>query len=126
MLPAFKAGVGGRLGHGQQWMSWIALDDALGLLYECLMDSSVSGPINLVAPNPVRNSTFTDILGKVIRRPTIFPIPKVAIRTLFGGMGQTLLLEGRRVENTVADRLGFQYQFPDLESAFRFELGRYE
>lgn len=124
MLPPFLAGVGGRLGAGKQWMSWIGLDDALGLLLDISLREEYLGPINLVAPNPVRNQEFTRILGKVIRRPTIFPVPSFMIKTIFGEMGQTLLLEGRKVLPEKALQKGYPFQFADLESLLRFELGR--
>ena len=125
MLPAFLAGGGGKLGTGQQWMPWVSLEDVLGLLYTMIMDKSIEGPVNVVSPKPVKNAEFTKVLGTVIRRPTVIPVPKFAIKTLFGEMGETLLLEGRKVHPSVALNIGFKYQFEDLESALRFELGKF-
>ena len=126
MLPAFLAGAGGQLGNGQQWMPWVALEDALGLLMTMVFETDISGPVNVVSPKPVQNKEFTKVLGAVIRRPTILPVPKFAIRALFGEMGQTLLLEGRRVKPQVALDTEFDYWHDDLEYALRFELGHME
>lgn len=126
MLPAFLAGGGGRLGTGKQWMPWVSLEDVLGLLYVLLMEKSISGPVNVVSPVPVQNSDFTRELGNVIRRPTLIPVPKFAIKTLFGEMGETLLLEGRRVYPRVALDIGFKFRFTELEKALRFELGKFQ
>ena len=106
-------------------MPWVALEDVLGMLYILLMEKSISGPVNVVSPKPVQNAEFTKMLGTVIRRPTVIPVPKFAIKTLFGEMGETLLLEGRRVHPSVALEIGFAYQHADLESALRFELGKF-
>ena len=126
MLPAFLAGGGGKISTGQQWMPWVSLEDVLGLLYTMIMDKSIEGPVNVVSPRPVRNADFTKVLGAVIRRPTVIPVPKFAIKALFGEMGETLLLEGRNVHPSVALDIGFKYQFEDLESALRFELGKFK
>ena len=123
MLPAFLSGAGGRLGHGKQWMPWVALEDVLGIMLPLLFDTRISGPVNVVSPEPVQNDAFTTILGKVIRRPTLIPVPAFAIRTLFGEMGQTLLLEGRKVKPEVALSIDHPYRFASLEDALRFELG---
>jgi uncharacterized protein (TIGR01777 family) len=125
MLPAFLAGGGGRLGTGTQWMPWVSIEDVLGLMYVLMMEKSISGPVNVVSPNSVQNAAFTKVLGTVINRPTFIPVPKIAIRTLFGEMGQTLLLEGRKVQPTVASSIGFAYRYADLEQALRFELGKF-
>ena len=124
MLPPFLAGAGGKLGAGTQWMPWIALDDVVGILFDMIMSSQWSGAVNVVAPNPVRNAEFTKILGTVISRPTFIPVPAFAIRAMFGEMGQTLLLEGRKVRSNVLEDSGYKFHFPDVESALRFELGR--
>lgn len=124
MLPAFKFGVGGVLGSGDQYMSWIALDDVVGLLHHVLMTEEARGVVNATAPAPVTNREFTKVLGKVIRRPTILPVPSFAIKAMFGEMGDTLLLHGSRVLPKRAQELGFEFLYPDLESALRAELGR--
>jgi hypothetical protein len=125
MLPPFLAGTGGKLGTGKQWMPWVALEDALGLLYHLIMDESFTGPVNVVSPNAIQNVDFTTILGKVLKRPTWIPVPAFAIKTMFGEMGQTLLLEGRHVKPEMAMNSDFEFQHADLEAALRFELGRF-
>ena len=124
MLPPFLAGAGGKVGSGTQWMPWIALDDVVGILFDMIMSPKWSGPVNVVAPNPVQNAEFTKVLGRVLSRPTVLPVPAFAIRTMFGEMGQTLVLEGRHVQSNVLPDSGYPFHFPDLESALRFELGR--
>lgn len=124
MLPPFLAGVGGKVGTGTQWMPWIALDDVIGILYDMIMSPKWSGPVNVVAPNPVQNAEFTKTLGAVLSRPTVIPVPSFAIRAMFGEMGDTLVLEGRHVRSNVLPESEYQFHFPDLESALRFELGR--
>jgi len=124
MLTPFQFGVGGVLGSGDQYMSWIALDDMLGIVLKALTDTSVSGPVNAVAPNAVTNREFTKILGRVLRRPTIFPVPAFAVRLLFGEMGDALLLASTRVAPTRLNQAGFEFAYPDLEGALRHTLGR--
>lgn len=126
MLPPFKAGVGGIIGSGRQVMSWVALDDVIGALYHALFTESLEGPVNVTSPDPVTNAEFTRVLGKVLRRPTLFPLPAPAIRLLFGEMGQALLLEGARVLPTKLEASGFRFQHPRLEDALRLELGHLE
>ncbi|MCL4157828.1 UNVERIFIED_CONTAM: hypothetical protein GTU68_059395, partial [Idotea baltica] len=123
MLPPFKMGVGGRLGSGQQWMSWIALDDVLAAIHHVLMTDSVEGAVNFVAPNPVTNADFTNVLGKVLKRPTVLPLPAPVVRLLLGEMGDALLLGGQQVEPRVLQGSGFQYRYPELEGALRHQLG---
>ena len=98
MLLPFKLGAGGKIGSGQQHLSWIALDDAVGAICHALTDSNLSGPVNAVAPNPATNLEFTKTLGKVLSRPTLFPMPAFAARLAFGEMAEALLLAGARVE----------------------------
>jgi uncharacterized protein (TIGR01777 family) len=123
MLTPFKLGVGGVVGSGEQYMSWIALDDVIGLAHHVLMNGAVSGPVNATAPNPVTNRTFTKTLGKVLGRPTVLPVPSFAIKAMFGEMGDTLLLQGCRVLPKRAEALGFEFAHPELEGALRAELG---
>jgi len=117
MLPPFRMGVGGKVGSGKQWMSWIALDDVVGGIQFALANDSTKGPVNFVAPVPVTNAEFTKTLGSVLSRPTIFPIPAFAIKLLFGEMGEALLLGGQRVapERLVAE--GYEFSYPQLEQA---------
>ncbi len=122
MLPPFRMGIGGRLGDGKQWMSWIALADVVEALRFVLTNESVDGPINFVAPNPVRNSEFTKTLGKVLSRPTFFPIPAFGLRLLFGEMADALLLSSQRVEPARLKAAGYEFRFGTLESALRHVL----
>jgi len=124
MLPPFKAGLGGRIGSGRQYMSWIDLDDQIGLIHHALTRPGVSGPLNATAPNPVPNTGFTDTLGRVLNRPTVLPLPSLAIRGLLGEMGLELLLKGARVVPRKAQETGYEFLLPTLEDSLRFQLGR--
>ncbi|TVR02551.1 MAG: TIGR01777 family protein [Deltaproteobacteria bacterium] len=124
MLPAFRAGVGGVVGSGRQWMSWIGLEDVVGALHFLLESEGISGPVNLTAPEPVTNREFTRTLGRVLRRPTLLPLPAPAVRLLLGEMGEKLLLEGAAVEPRVLRESGFVFMTPGLEQSMRHELGR--
>jgi uncharacterized protein (TIGR01777 family) len=124
MLPPFLAGAGGRLGSGRQWMSWIALEDVLGALHHIVLHPELRGPVNVVAPHPVTNADFTRTLGHVLGRPTIAPVPALAVRALFGEMGDALLLASQRVYPRRLLESGFEFAFPDLEGALRHTLGR--
>ena len=124
MLLPFKLGAGGRLGTGRQYVSWIDHDDMVALVFHALATDSVRGPVNATAPHPVSNATFTTVLGRVLKRPTVLPVPSLAIEALFGEMGRALLLDGVRVLPKVADREGFRFAFPGLEESLAFQLGR--
>lgn len=124
MLPPFLLGGGGRVGSGQQWFSWVSLEDLLGLIHASLFRQEVQGPVNVVAPQPVRQEEFARTLGRVLSRPAVLPMPGAAIRALFGEMGRETVLSGARVRPAVAERLGFPFMHPDLESALRFALGK--
>jgi uncharacterized protein (TIGR01777 family) len=124
LLTPFQLGLGGVVGSGAQYMSWIALDDLVGAIHHLLFADQVAGPVNAVAPNPVTNAEFTRTLGRVLHRPTVLPLPAVAVRLIFGEMGQAVLLEGARVAATRLARSGFRFEFPELEGALRGELGR--
>lgn len=126
LLTPFKLGLGGPVGGGDQYMSWIGLDDLVGLIHYALYTDSLEGPVNAVAPNPVTNATFGKTLGHVLSRPAVIPVPSVAIRAGFGEMGETVLLKGQKVIPAALSAAGFQWQTPDLESALRHELGRGE
>jgi uncharacterized protein (TIGR01777 family) len=119
MLPPFRMGVGGRIGTGQQWMSWIALDDVIAGLTFALNNDSLQGPVNFVAPNPVRNAEFTKTLGKALSRPTLFPIPAFGVRLVFGEMAEALLLASQRVEPGRLNSTGYQFQHARLADALR-------
>lgn len=124
LLPIFKLGVGGRFGSGRQWMSWISLTDQVRAI-EHLLSSDSAGPVNLTAPNPVRNADFADTLGDVLRRPTILPVPRFGPKLLLGGeLADALLFDGQRVRPGVLAADGFAFEHDDLASALRAELGR--
>lgn len=119
MLTPFKFGVGGTIGSGDQYMSWIAIDDLVNVFLFALENESVSGAVNATAPNPATNEEFTSTLGKVLSRPTIIPIPAFGVKLLFGEMGETLLLEGNRVIPSKLEKLGFSFKFPKLDDALK-------
>ncbi len=121
MLPPFKAGLGGRLGSGDQWVSWIHLED-LARLIGFLLDHTVSGPVNATAPNPVTNAAFTKVLAGVLRRPALFPVPRFALRVMFGEMAG-ILLDSQRVIPAAAGSAGFEFQYPEVEAALTTLLG---
>lgn len=123
MLPPFRAGVGGQVGNGRQYMSWVALDDVIGAIHHSLMNEAVVGPVNLTGPQPVSNAEFTSALGRALRRPTIIPLPALAVKTLLGEMGEALLLNGCRVAPRVLNETGFRFQSPTIDDALRWELG---
>lgn len=124
MLTPFKFGVGGRLGSGKQWMSWIALEDEARAIAWTLTHEELHGPVNLAAPHPTRNADFTKVLGHVLHRPTLFPVPKFGLRLLFGQMGEELLLYSQRVAPTKLQRSGFAFHYPELETALEAALGK--
>jgi uncharacterized protein len=124
MLRPFQIGLGGIIGTGNQWMSWISMEDLLGVYHYLIHTEGFSGPVDATAPNPVTNRSFTKTLGKVLGRPTFFPLPGFMVKALFGEMGQALLLEGQRVQPAKLAASGFSFIYPDLESALRWELGR--
>ena len=123
MLLPFKMGIGGRLGTGRQYVSWIDHDDLVGLIFHAITTPSLRGPVNATAPHPVPNATFTTILGRVLKRPTLLPVPSLAVRGMFGEMGKTLLLEGARVLPEAASRSGFRFDFEGLEESLAYQLG---
>lgn len=123
MLTPFRLGLGGVVGTGRQQMSWIALDDLVGVLEHLAGTDELSGPVNAAAPHPVTNREFTATLGRVLGRPTLLPLPGFMVRLLFGEMGQALLLDGARVLPTRLEASGFRFRYPRLEEALRAELG---
>lgn len=126
MLPPFRAGLGGRLGSGKQFMPWIDLDDCVGIFHHALMDGGVRGVLNGTAPNPVTNATFTDAVGRVLNRPTILPVPSIALKLALGEMGKELLLKGQRARPEAVLRAGYRYRFDGVEESLRHQLGRVE
>ena len=117
MLTPFRMGIGGRIGDGKQWMSWIDIDDVINGL-RSLIGGSVTGPVNFVAPNPVTNAEFTKTLGRVLSKPTLFPVPAFAARLAFGEMGDALLLSSARVKPGVLQH----FAYPTLDAALRHIL----
>jgi uncharacterized protein (TIGR01777 family) len=124
MLPAFRLGVAGRIGSGDQWMSWVGLDDAAHAVHHALHTESLQGPVNVVAPTPVTNRVFTKTLGRILRRPTVAPMPAAAARLVFGEVADALLLASQRVHPTALLESGFTFGHPDLEGCLRHLLGR--
>lgn len=119
MLPPFRLGVGGKVGSGRQWMSWIDLKDVVGGILHILKTESLRGPVNMTEPNPVSNAEFTRILASVLSRPAIFPMPGFAARLVFGQMADELLLASQRVEPTKLLASGYVFQRPDLNGALK-------
>lgn len=124
MLLPFRLGVGGKLGSGRQIMSWIALDDVVAGLYHVLNATNLRGPVNFVSPQSLTNWEFTKALGTVLKRPTIFPVPAFVIKTLFGEMGETLLLNGVNVAPKKLLESGYTFHFPELKEALHHLLGK--
>jgi len=123
LLP-FKLGVGGRLGTGRQWLSWISLDDEVAALLHVLSDGGPSGPVNLTSPQPVTNATFTATLARVLHRPAVLPVPTPALHALFGKeMVAEMMLAGQRVLPAALTASGFAFAHPGLENALRSTLG---
>lgn len=123
MLLPFQSGVGGRLGNGAQWMSWISREDWIGAAHFALQSPGVHGAVNLTAPEPVTNATFTSTLGRVLHRPTVAAVPAFALRALFGEMATATIFASQRATPRVLEGAGFQFAHPTLASALRFELG---
>lgn len=123
MLLPFQLGVGGRIGSGRQWMSWISRADAVGAMEHAWRTGVLRGAVNLVAPEPVTNATFTSTLARVLRRPAMVPVPAFALRALFGEMADGTLLASQRVRAGALAASGFQARHPSLSSALRHELG---
>lgn len=118
MLPPFQRGLGGPLGSGRQWMSWIHRDDLISVIRWALADARVSGAVNATAPNPATMREFARTLGRVLHRPAVLPVPATVLRMLLGEMAQ-MLLTGQRVMPAAAQRLGFRFAYPELEAALR-------
>lgn len=117
MMTPFKLGIGGRIGDGRQWMSWIDVQDMVGAIHHILKSDLVRGPVNMVAPKPVTNAEFTTTLAGVLGRPAIFPVPAFAVKLAFGEMGETVLLGSQRVEPTQLVTTGYPFRFRTLRSS---------
>ncbi len=123
MLPPFQWGVGGQMGPGTQYMSWIALDDVVKIIDEVIQQYRVAGPVNVVSPHPVTNAEFTKTLGRVLHRPAFLNMPAFAVKLVFGEMGEELLLSSARVQPKKLEQMDFQFTYPDLEGALRHLCG---
>jgi uncharacterized protein (TIGR01777 family) len=119
MLPPFKMGVGGKIGSGRQYMSWIDLEDEAGVILHCISRDSMRGPVNSVGPSPVTNLEFTRTLGRVLSRPTVLPLPAFAARLLLGELADGLLLASQRVEPAKLTAEGFVFRHRNLEETLR-------
>jgi uncharacterized protein len=117
MLLPFKLGLGGRTGNGQQWMSWIDIRDMVGGIHHVLKSELLQGPVNMVAPKPVRNAEFAATLAGVLSRPAIFPMPAFAVKTLFGEMGEELLLSGQKVEPGKLIASGYPFRYSEVRGS---------
>lgn len=124
MALPFRLGVGGRIGSGRQWISWVALEDVVGIIRFALQTNLLSGSANAVSPNPAQNAEFAATLGRVLRRPAVFPTPSFALRLALGEMADSLLLSSQRVYPAKLERLGFRFLYPDLEPALAAVLQR--
>lgn len=123
MLPIFRLGLGGRLGHGRQYMSWLSLPEAVSMIRFAISQAQLAGPVNAVAPEPVTNAFFTRTLARVLSRPAVLPLPAWAARAALGEMADALLLSGTRVRPTRLMESGYNFLHPDLETALRALLG---
>lgn len=117
MLLPFKMGVGGVVGSGKQWMSWISLEDQIRAMLFVLENETIRGAVNLTSPNPVTNEQFTKTLGEVLYRPTFLPLPEFAVGMIFGEMGDALLLDSTKVQPKRLEDAGFEFKFPELKPA---------
>lgn len=122
MLPPFRLGVGGRLGSGRQWVSWISLPDVLGAICHALGDDALAGPVNVCTPNPVTNAELTRILAGILGRPALFPVPALVLRAVFGDMADETILASQRVRPSKLMARGFEFEWPTLEGALRAML----
>ena len=123
-LPIFKLGAGGKIGSGDQWVSWVAIDDVVGSIVHLLMNEDVEGPVNVGSPNPMTNARYTKVLGKVLGRATVLPLPAPAARVMLGEVADALLLASQRMEPARLNDTGYAFRYPQLEGALRHLLGR--
>jgi hypothetical protein len=123
-LPIFKLGGGGKIGSGRQWWSWVALDDVVGSIVQALTDETVEGPVNVGSPNPMTNAEYTKVLGKVLGRPTVLPLPAPAARIMLGEVADALLLASQRMQPAKLEATGYAFRYPQLEGTLRHLLGR--
>jgi len=123
MVLPFRLGVGGRIGSGRQWMSWVALEDVVGVVGYAASNSAISGPVNVVSPHPVRNADFAAILGRALHRPAVFPTPAFALRLALGEMADALLLSSQRVLPKKLELLGYPLLYQSLDETLQAVLG---
>ena len=123
-LPIFKLGGGGKIGSGRQWWSWVALDDVVGSIVHALTAETVEGPVNVGSPNPMTNAEYTEVLGKVLGRPTVLPLPAPAARIMLGEVADALLLASQRMRPAKLEATGYAFRYPQLQGALRHLLGR--
>ena len=123
-LPIFKLGGGGKIGSGRQWWSWVALDDVVGSIVHALTDETVEGPVNVGSPNAMTNAEYTKVLGKVLGRPTVLPLPAPVARIMLGEVADALLLASQRMRPAKLEATGYAFRYPQLEGALRHLLGR--
>jgi len=121
-MTPFKLGVGGKLGSGQQWMSWVTLEDVVGIIRMAIEKGEVRGAVNVVAPGAVQNAEFTKALSKALHRPAIFPAPAFALRLALGEMADALLLSSQRVAPSRLEQQGYRFLYADLASALKSVL----
>jgi len=124
MLTPFKLGVGGRLGSGKQWMSWVTLEDVVAILRFAIENATVRGAINIVSPQPLQNAEFTKVLAKAVHRPALFPAPAFALRLALGEMADALLLSSQRVAPQALEKLGYRFLHADLKPALAAVLAK--
>ena len=122
MLPAFKLGLGGPIGSGKQWMSWIHIDDMLEIIFHCINNPEIQGAVNATAPNPVTNRDFSATLAAVLKRPDFLSMPAIMVKILFGEMGEELLLQGQRVVPAKMLAAGFEFKYAHLKTALKQTL----
>ncbi len=123
-LPIFKLGGGGKIGNGNQWLSWVAIDDVAGSIVHALTNETVEGPVNVGSPNPMTNAGYTKVLGKVLGRPTVLPLPAPVIRVMLGEVADSLLLSSGRMRPAKLEATGYEFRYPQLEGALRHLLGK--
>jgi uncharacterized protein (TIGR01777 family) len=123
-LPIFKLSGGGKIGSGRQYWPWVSIDDIVGAILHALSTDSLEGPVNVTAPDLPTNAEYTKTLGRVLGRPTIFPLPAPAARIMLGQIADELLLASQRVEPAKLKETGYSYRYPELEGTFRHLLGR--
>ena len=122
LLLPFKLGVGGQLGDGSQWMSWVSIHDVVGAVEQILRETTLAGPVNVTGPEPVTNREFTRVLGRVLHRPSFMRVPALALRAVYGEMARTTVLSSARVLPAALHQSGYRFQDGNLESALRHVL----